>query len=129
MSYGSSSYGTATAPITEVTSLGVAPAAAATTASMTAPTIVLGVSVVAPAAAATATMTAPRVRLTPIATPYELDANSSQALTVRIEMSATADLDVIPVLPTSHWTEAQVRARRLSLIMPTPSLDSRGRPT
>lgn len=61
-------------------------------------------------------------------TAYTADANHSQALNIGVGLEAVLRTDPPPVLP-SHFTDSQVRARRLSLIMPTPTLDSRGRPT
>lgn len=46
---------------------------------------------------------------------------------VTVSVAIIYDAPVTP--PPSTYTAAQVRARRLSLIMPTPTLDSRGRPT
>jgi hypothetical protein len=59
---------------------------------------------------------------------YMGDANSSQALNLDLDMSAVLRVDPPTYLP-SAFTDPQIRARRLSLIMPTPTLDSRGRPT
>lgn len=126
-SYGSSTYGAGS--VGAYGTLAVTAPAASATASMTAPAVMLGVRVVAPSAAATASMTAPRVRLTPLFGAYDLDANSSQALNVRVTMDATLVGDPLPSALPSHFTDPQIRARRLSLVMPAPSLDSRGRPT
>lgn len=61
-------------------------------------------------------------------TAYDADANHSQALNIGVEMSATLRIDLPAELP-SLYSDSQIRARRLSLVMPTPTLDSRGRPT
>lgn len=55
----------------------------------------------------------------------------SQSVTVEVPVALSVAIIYDPPVtaPPSLWTEAQVRARRLSLIMPTPTLDSRGRPT
>lgn len=59
---------------------------------------------------------------------YSLDDNASQALNIPLGMSAVLETDVLPLVP-SGFVEAKIRARRLSLVMPTPTLDSRGRPS
>lgn len=59
---------------------------------------------------------------------YALDDNNSQALNIPVQMSAVLEADPIPTSLTGH-TDAQIRALRRSLTMPTPTLDARGRPT
>lgn len=71
----------------------------------------------------TATFTVPVVHPT---WPVGLGA---EPLNVQIGMVATLTADYVPAPLPSHFTDPQVRARRLSLIMPAPSLDGRGRPT
>lgn len=88
--------------------------------------IVTGID--APAATATVAAPVPDVLNGHRFAAYDLDDNSSQALNVPVELYAVLTQHVLPEAPPTGLTEASVRVRRLSLVMPTPTLDSRKRP-
>lgn len=85
-------------------------------------------SLVGAQATVTHTANAGTVRLYHRLLAYDLDSNSSQALNIPVQISGVLVTDPVPVVPSRH-VEAKIRARRLSLVMPTPTLDSNGRPT
>ena len=106
--------------------------AATATAAMVAPAVSIStgdLTISVPAATATAAMLPPSLRLTSYFTAYTLDDNASQALNIGIELSASLEVDAVPTAEPPGYAAATVRARRLSLVLPTPTLDSRGRPT
>lgn len=77
----------------------------------------------------TAAMHAPTVKLNAKFAPYTLDDNDSQALNIGVDLSARLEANPKPVAPPAGLTEDSVRLLRVSPVMPTPTLDSNGRPT
>lgn len=85
-------------------------------------------SIVSAQATVTITANAGAVRLYHRLPAYDLDSNNSQALNIPIQLSGVLLTNPAATVP-SRYVEAKIRARRLSLVMPTPTLDSNGRPT
>jgi hypothetical protein len=115
-----------------VTPVSVTVPAATATAAAVAPTVSLtagDLTLAVPAATVAAAMVAPQVQMASFFTAYTLDDNNSQALNIAVELSASLEVDAVPTAEPPGYAAATVRARRLSLVLPTPTLDSRGRPT
>lgn len=119
---------TASAPAGAAGGAALAPGAAATATAL-APAGIAGVRVSGAAATATATAVAGVAHSYQPLTAYDLDANSSQALRVRVGLSAVLETDLIPVAPPAGLVAAQVSILKVTAVMPTPTIGSDGKPT